>query len=558
MQHALARSTAIRLAAEAPFALGQLWVDPPRRSVTGQGAAPVTVEPRIMQVLVALAHAGGEVVGRDELIERAWDGVVVGDAAINRAIARLRHLGGELGGAFAIETVTKVGYRLLVAGRGADATPRPDAVFPPQRLLPEAGAGVAAPMPVAAPGAVAAQRVDAGQPPATADAKRSQSPLSRRVLLAGGLAVAAGAGGLAWWTGTADERRARAQAEELLARARMLQQLNTHTTFAHAMELLEEAVRTDPNYARAWGQLALARASESAMDPPGEALLRSRIADAANRALRLDPGNADAAAALVLMPATRIDWLGREAQLVAAVQRSPRHFQLRERLADHLWNSGRVSDAARELARALAIEPGWPGAQTRYFTLLWASGRLAEADAAARSVFEAWHTRESTWLTYFHYLALSGRPRAALVLEEGDTPFPGGPVPLRDLSLLSARALASGRKVERDEAIAAHWSARRNGAYPSTMAAAYLVQLGAPADALTFLERMLAGPRLNDGQRPTAGAMMRMSLSLFLPPMRPLWGEPRFGALLEAVGLEAYWRAAGITPDFRRASLAAR
>jgi len=72
-----------------------------------------TIEPRVMQVLVALARASGETVSRDELIDSCWEGRAVSEDAIHRVISQLRKLGGgPAGGAFEIETVTKVGYRL--------------------------------------------------------------------------------------------------------------------------------------------------------------------------------------------------------------------------------------------------------------------------------------------------------------------------------------------------------------------------------------------------------------------------------------------------------------
>ena len=65
-----------------------------------------------MQVLVALAQARGEVVGRDELTARCWEGRVVGEDAISRVISRLRKLSDGLGrDGWKLETVTKVGYR---------------------------------------------------------------------------------------------------------------------------------------------------------------------------------------------------------------------------------------------------------------------------------------------------------------------------------------------------------------------------------------------------------------------------------------------------------------
>jgi Tol biopolymer transport system component/DNA-binding winged helix-turn-helix (wHTH) protein len=105
----------IQLAREAPFHLGKVSVDPATRQVVLNGRSE-TVEPRIMLVLVALHQAGGRVVSRDELIARCWEGRIVGEDAINRAISRVRDLGRNLGDAFQLETIAKVGYRLNLGG----------------------------------------------------------------------------------------------------------------------------------------------------------------------------------------------------------------------------------------------------------------------------------------------------------------------------------------------------------------------------------------------------------------------------------------------------------
>lgn len=103
----------IELAREAAFRLGGLEVDPPRRRVALEDGREEILEPRVMQVLVALARADGRIVSRDELLESCWRGVVVGEDALNRVIGRVRRLSEGLGiGAFKIETITKVGYRL--------------------------------------------------------------------------------------------------------------------------------------------------------------------------------------------------------------------------------------------------------------------------------------------------------------------------------------------------------------------------------------------------------------------------------------------------------------
>ncbi|HEY1879368.1 MAG TPA: winged helix-turn-helix domain-containing protein, partial [Caulobacteraceae bacterium] len=102
----------IELAREAAFRLGALEVEPARRRAALDDGREEILEPRVMQVLVALVRAGGRIVSRDELLESCWRGVVVGEDALNRVIGRVRRLSEGLGaGAFTIETITKVGYR---------------------------------------------------------------------------------------------------------------------------------------------------------------------------------------------------------------------------------------------------------------------------------------------------------------------------------------------------------------------------------------------------------------------------------------------------------------
>jgi len=101
------------LADEDDFQLGELCVRPSLREVA-VGGLRETLEPRVMQVLVALARANGAVLSRDELIRQCWGGRIVGEDAINRCVSKARQVA-ELGGskAFEIETIPRVGYRLV-------------------------------------------------------------------------------------------------------------------------------------------------------------------------------------------------------------------------------------------------------------------------------------------------------------------------------------------------------------------------------------------------------------------------------------------------------------
>ena len=103
------------LAHELPFRLGALQVEPALRLVSTDDGREEILQPRTMQVLVSLARSAGKILSRDDLTESCWSGTLVGDDSINRVIAQLRKLADGIGDQrFAIETITKVGYRLIV------------------------------------------------------------------------------------------------------------------------------------------------------------------------------------------------------------------------------------------------------------------------------------------------------------------------------------------------------------------------------------------------------------------------------------------------------------
>lgn len=127
----------MELAREPIFRLGSMEVRPSTREILYGGEREV-LEPRVMAVLVVLGRARGEVVTRDDLTAACWEGRVVSDDAINRVISRIRRASDLTGGKdFTLETITKVGYRLVASGAqpvvGADT--EPDVSKRPRRLV---------------------------------------------------------------------------------------------------------------------------------------------------------------------------------------------------------------------------------------------------------------------------------------------------------------------------------------------------------------------------------------------------------------------------------------
>ncbi|MCP4291599.1 MAG: hypothetical protein GY780_07165 [bacterium] len=96
------------------FNLENWVVNPSRNTITGNNLTH-QVEPRLMHVLVCLAHADGEVVSRDILLETVWNEVIVQEEALTYAISQLRRmLGDSARSPKLIETIRKTGYRLKI------------------------------------------------------------------------------------------------------------------------------------------------------------------------------------------------------------------------------------------------------------------------------------------------------------------------------------------------------------------------------------------------------------------------------------------------------------
>ena len=99
---------------EQSFTLREWLIEPHRNSITGFHG-PVKIEPRVMQVLVYLAHHAGETVSREEILDHVWEGTVVAEEALTSAVRKLRKaLGDDAKNPEFIQTVPGQGYRLNV------------------------------------------------------------------------------------------------------------------------------------------------------------------------------------------------------------------------------------------------------------------------------------------------------------------------------------------------------------------------------------------------------------------------------------------------------------
>lgn len=111
MDRPISRSLhSVDLASEPAFYLGSALVDPQAHECV-IGDTATHLQPQTLKVLVALHDKSGHVVTREELIDRCWNGRIVGDDVINRCISLLRAVAKS--GDFRIETIPRSGYRLV-------------------------------------------------------------------------------------------------------------------------------------------------------------------------------------------------------------------------------------------------------------------------------------------------------------------------------------------------------------------------------------------------------------------------------------------------------------
>lgn len=98
---------------DSPFRVGAWLVQPSLNTISRNGTT-VRVEPKVMEVLVCLAHSAGEPLTKNDLLEAVWKGTFVSDDVLSRSISELRRvLEDDARQPQFIQTIPKRGYRLL-------------------------------------------------------------------------------------------------------------------------------------------------------------------------------------------------------------------------------------------------------------------------------------------------------------------------------------------------------------------------------------------------------------------------------------------------------------
>ncbi len=335
-----------------------------------------------------------------------------------------------------------------------------------------------------------------------------------------------------------------AEAFDLCARARDLLASGAEEQAASAIEQLQEALRLDPDFARARANLGLAYLIRNQRDPDTrEAFaLAERAAD---QALALDPTLSEALAVQAVLEAAKRDW-----------QRAGERFE-----------------------RALALEPNDPASRAWYARYLFAIGRLEAASSQAEVSLRLrpaaqWRTRHAADLGFYRY-ALGDADRAlALWNEVTEKASPASVATARDAYAFRAahhQLVGDHDAMFTDQLIYLRsggasedllpWARRRvAGLHNPNLTAAvikkireeyrrgnvnhadvglYAADLGAYGLAAEILEDRIA--KSFEESRDVLAPLMW----LWHPRFREFRQDEAFKRLLERLGLVAYWREHG-------------
>ena len=503
----------IVLAHEPAFAIGDAEIRPATREIVTSGKTTI-LEPRVMQLLVALHRADGGVVSKDDLAKLCWEGRIVGEDAINRVVSRLRAVAEkDAGGAFRIETITKVGYRLA--------------------------------------------RTNGGTTPSAASPERaSRTRVTRRQMVVGGaVATIAAAAGGTWIIRSRD--RMPAAARSLVEDADKDLWSGVIDQESNAVAKLRQAAQEAPDSAEVWGRLAYAYINAARGAPASEGPeLRERGTEAMRRAFSLEADEPHALAAQAMALPVYRNWLANEAAHRAALRKAPGNAPLMVGLAYLMVQVGRPRDAVGHLDRARTLLPPSPRIESLRMNSLWGAGMFDDADTAVADALKLWPRHYGVWFTYLYYLMYNGRAAEAvgMIADVATRPI-GIPEWNFDLVAAQAKALATRDPADRRKGLEASIGSAHRGTGFAENAAQFAGFVGEFDTAFAILNALYfnRGFAMPDSYFAEEQGMYskqeRHTYNLFVQPLKALRRDARFASLTREIGLDDYWKRSGSRPQ---------
>jgi DNA-binding winged helix-turn-helix (wHTH) protein len=565
--------------------IGPLTIDPPGRTIRHADGREAVLEPRTMQLLVALLDAGGAILSRDDLIESCWEGRIVGDDSISSVVYRLRRdLKPIAEGVIEIETVTKVGFRLMRSA--TDAAPGPAIAAAPavprRRAWRRYAAAIAVVvlllaggafwlrgpeteervLAISAPGAFGEElrsalagfdvplsasdgdlRLAIGQHAGQVDTRLDDLRSGRTIwsnvhaMPAGDRAIAADANRIAdivhCGLPAITSRRPQLTPAVVALAFRFCESEDRGIQLARARDYAAAA----PDFADAQLARADAVAAQFLFQTPDAALRREGM-DAADRVIAIKPGLGDGYVfRAMLLPFSEA--AARERLLREGLARPSSCACAAQFLGDFLMQSGRLNEGLALYEQGYDRDPNALMPLLRYIRGLDIAGQTRRASDLL-DAFEAKHGADPA-LRFSHTLYLVPRPWPLV------RP-PYGNAALEQAGAAAFAAIHDGGGRAPAAALLRAIPVTRTDEYPI---AALLAELGDSEGALAVAEasRRAGNSFAAPGRYPGVTTAL-----LWDPRLEAMWRAPGFADYLNRAGYFAYWRQSGSRPDICRSA----
>ena len=388
--------------------------------------------------------------------------------------------------------------------------------------------------------------------------------LQRRHVIGGAAALVAAAGAGIYVFARPRDYKPPPEAEVLRQKAFAIMQDGRPAEQGQAIIYLKEATRLAPDYAAAWGGLALNYALQKFQVPlAARAGEDARCRSAAKQALALDGKDPFSHGALLLLTPAYRNWREVEQKARALVGRVAPIPLVFHGVGDLLVDVGRSAEALEIYEKIDRKQFLIPLSERSIIQALWNAGQLQLAEERLDEAVGRWPQHYAIWHLRAAFLTYTGRAEEAVrMLEDASVRPVAFPEEQLIAALVTARAIAG--TVAPSEAIRFNLDLLKAGS-PDVLTAlnrklSLAQQVAQRCAALGDKDAafaLLDGYYFDEGRwakvAPAAGDMDRSTYCLFEQPMKNLWPDPRFAALTKRIGLDAYWRESGSTPDFRRA-----
>ena len=308
---------------------------------------------------------------------------------------------------------------------------------------------------------------------------------------------------------------------------------DTNVSNADFETTFERVTKLAPDFAPAWGYLALSRSwIAEGSSPAAYAAADRKARETIAIARKLNPNSGmsyDAEYHLISNDSFRaLPVLEQGAKI------DPDDGRLQMHLSTEYQSVGRMWDSVQAAQRGVELEPGSPYATSEYIQALIYSGRFSKAQAEIAEARKKWPGDQAIDYADFGLQFRYGDPRAALQLMPRIGDFSDAEMaPTR--KVIAARLDPTPAKI--DEAIAALENQASNDQHARNRVLLALANFGRFGDAYQLLE----DPKFQPFIEPS---------DLFRPDFAKIRADPRFMALATRLVLVRYWRRTGYWPDF--------